>query len=65
MANKNCPAGMACPECGSLGPYAVFSVNDNCIDDCRPIEWDADAYCLCIMCGFDSNVQAFKIEEDE
>ncbi len=70
MANENCLAGMACPDCGSYGPFhiaglAMFEVNDYGTDDFEDVEWDKESFCKCIMCGFAADVQTFKTEDSE
>lgn len=65
MANENCLTGMACPECGSLGPYdiagtALFEVHDDGTEDFESVEWSADSYCRCRKCGLAATVGYFS-----
>lgn len=70
MANENCLAGMACPECGSLGPFhisvlAVFEVHDSGTDSFSDVGWDKESFCKCVLCGFAADVQTFKSKDSE
>ncbi len=64
MPNDNCLAGMACPQCGSDGPFSItgtatFVVYDDGTDlEYFGLEWDDDAYCGC-NCGHDATVTDF------
>jgi len=65
--NENCLAGMACPECGSLGPFRIvvscmMDVRDDGTDPsgCGDVEWNDDSYCRCGECNFDGEVHLFK-----
>ena len=63
--NTNCLAGMKCPECGSLGPFALASygiaeVTDSGVEEYYDVEWDDDCFCHCLLCGRYATVGDFK-----
>lgn len=65
--NKNCLAGMRCPECRSMQPFAIQvtawceCVTDEGTDgDFTSVEWSDDAMCKCIECGHIATVADFK-----
>lgn len=67
MANENCLVGMACPECGSLGPFniettAVVTWTDDGTTDLIEPEFGPDNYIDCLECGHDGIVDDFKIK---
>lgn len=69
MANKNCLANMACPECGSLGPYKIEAkcdadVDDNGIDTTENFQWEADSPCTCKACSHDALVRDFYVSAE-
>lgn len=67
MANKNCLEGIACPSCGSEGPFdigvtTVTKVSDDgCSEICGDVEWKPESYCRCHDCGEAANVAAFTL----
>lgn len=63
--NTNCLEGMKCPECGSLGPFAIAAnvlaeVTDSGVEEYYDVEWDDDCFCHCQLCGRDATVGDFK-----
>lgn len=70
MANSNCLENMACPNCGSLGPYTIdcttsAEVSDNGVEETGDMEWDSDSSCTCRACGHGAEVKDFYIEAEE
>ncbi|MDD3575456.1 MAG: hypothetical protein PHT38_01060 [Halothiobacillus sp.] len=68
--NTNCLENMACPKCGSTGPYmisceCVAEVDDNGIIETRGSEWTSDSSCTCKKCGHDAKVRDFYIYDEE
>lgn len=65
MANANCLAGMACPQCGSPGPFqisatALFTMTDDGSETFGDIAYDGGSYCRCVACGHDGFVHDFR-----
>lgn len=65
MANGNCLGGMACPECGSEGPFEIVSnvwavVCDDGVQSVSQAEWEDDAACRCTACSHGADVKAFR-----
>lgn len=70
MPNTNCLEGLACPKCGSEGPFyimamALFMVYDSGTEDYQDVDWDDESYCRCHGCGFAGTVLNFDKEERE
>ena len=68
MANTNVLEGMACPKCGSEGPFnilitALATVYDDGTDEQFDTEWDEDSRCDCIACGYSGKVWNFEVSE--
>lgn len=64
-ANANCLAGMACPGCGTGGPFRVAvaawaTVTDDGADTVDEVAWDDDSPCLCPGCGHIGIVLSFR-----
>ena len=68
--NKNCLAGMKCPQCGSLEPYRIETRTvmhwtdegeDYMADKGSNQEWDDDSYCQCLNCKLEGKVIDFQI----
>ena len=56
--------GLACPECGGLGPFwigmeATYKVSDEGYLDHEPGVWTDSSYCACEACGHSSTVAGF------
>ena len=66
-ANSNCLAGMQCPKCKSLEPFAIeitttFRVFDEGTEDqIGGTEWGDDSYCECCKCVFTGTVKDFTV----
>ena len=66
--NKNCLAGMRCSHCGSLGPFkiecrAMFTVYDDGTElSGGDVEWDNDAYCVCLNCDASGKAKDFQVK---
>jgi len=65
MKNKNCLAGMRCPECKSYGSFDIITtciatVTDDGVSDTRDHEWDDDAVCYCCACDWSGTILAAK-----
>ena len=73
MANTNCLEGMACPECGSEGPFAIYCTSWLMVyDDGTEIDheaggpdWGEDSEIACAACPAVGKVRAFYTEEEE
>jgi hypothetical protein len=55
--NTNCLAGLACPKCGSFGPFSIdcqayFDVHDDGTDNARDVRWDKNSTTVCQTCDF-------------
>ncbi len=62
--NTNCLEGMACPSCGSYGPFTIealvfLEVSDNDTEQGDDSEWNDDSYCRCHECGEIGTVGTF------
>ncbi len=67
MANTNCLAGMACPACGSQGPFDItgvstFVMHDDGSESHSDIEFDDRSHCVCRVCGRTGTVGAFTLQ---
>lgn len=67
MANENCLCDMACPKCGSLGPYKIwakaeFLVHDDGTESYSNVEWQLDDPCECVSCRHFGKVKEFYAE---
>lgn len=70
--NVNCLEGMACPSCGSFGPFKIevtqsgeARVSDDGTDFIEGnVEWDQDSACSCTNCDFSGVVADFKSFDD-
>ena len=65
MANTNCLEGMACPKCGSEGPFrmemtSIFTIFDDGTDGYEDTNWDEHSYCNCKECDFEGVVKDFQ-----
>lgn len=63
--NDNCLDGIACPVCGSEGPFhivatATFLVYDSGTDYFEGVDWDDSAGIACGECGETGTVGCFK-----
>jgi hypothetical protein len=70
MANTNCLEGMACPKCGSEGPFKIecktyFEVYDSGTGDHEDVVWDEDSLIECMECHHDGTVFDFRMGEDD
>jgi hypothetical protein len=67
MANKNCLAGMACPNCKSEGPFTIAAqvmvlvADDGTEDIGGDYEWTETATCICKACGHIETVKDFTL----
>lgn len=66
MSNNNILEGMACPECGSEGPFAIQGstsamVSDNGIEPYGDFEYEGENFCSCQQCDFDGRVNDFTL----
>jgi hypothetical protein len=64
MSNTNCLAGMACPECGSEGPFMIAVtgsalVFDDGFTDIKGGDWSDDSSCQCNKCLHSATVSQF------
>lgn len=68
MANNNCLEGMACPQCGSEGPFLIavhhlVRVHDDGTEEPQhgsDYEWNDTDYCACEACDHKSTVGKFR-----
>ena len=57
---------LACPECGSYGPFYIDTLSVALVADQRIIsvsgqdEWVYDSNCRCAGCDFDGTVKEFS-----
>jgi hypothetical protein len=63
--NKNCLAGMRCPNCGDYGPFNIqvvtmAVVNDDGVDETGDQEWDDVSPCVCRGCNLEATVKDFR-----
>lgn len=63
--NHNCLEGMACPKCGSDGPFSIVSScvvtwTDDGTEDEHDFEFDDDSNCRCCQCMYSAEVSDFK-----
>lgn len=71
MANTNCLDGMACPQCGSEGPFRIHCTvivlmgDDGTEDDLIGSEWDDHSICECDGCDHSGTVKDFTIDKKE
>lgn len=66
--NTNCLKGMACPKCGSFGPFAIdcaslFDVSDEGTDLARDVRWDGESVTICQDCDFTGKVKDFMADK--
>ena len=66
--NDNYLAGAKCPKCKSSGPFTLrikctAIVSDNGLGDIAHIDWNNEARCLCLDCGYSAKFGAFKNKE--
>ena len=66
--NSNCLEGMACPSCGSEGPFklevtCVATVHDDGTDEFSDIEWVSGGYAMCLNCEFEGSNDDFQKKE--
>lgn len=69
LTNDNCLAGMACPQCGSEGPFRIevqvlVTVFDSGTDFDRvgDIDWSDDAYATCAQCDWDGIAEDLHVK---
>jgi Zn ribbon nucleic-acid-binding protein len=70
MTNTNILEGMACPQCGSEGPFKIwaessFTVYDDGTDDHGDVEWRDDSSCECGECDHSGTVKDYTIGKKE
>lgn len=71
MTNSNCLEGMACPICGSEGPFEIAIDTVYLVDDEGTQEqlgdstWDNDSYCGCRECSHSAKVSDFSTSEGD
>jgi hypothetical protein len=71
MANEHCLAGMACPNCGSEGPFRITVLTTVLMYDegseydkmGSDLEYDETAYCECYECHHPGTVEGFTLPE--
>lgn len=68
MANENCLAGMACPHCGSEGPFLIeatscFKMTDHGTEEHRDVQWTPQSTVTCCACDTGGTVGTFTIEQ--
>lgn len=69
MPNRNCLAGMRCPECGSEGTFYITAtcsaeVSDDGIEETTDFSWEDDSPCVCRECGHCGTVGTFTTAAD-
>jgi len=62
--NENCLAGMACPYCGSFGPFSIraectVEVTDDGTGDTKDFEWGEHSHICCCACNQQGTVAEF------
>jgi len=65
--NNNCLQGIACPKCGSEGPFDIsvtctMTVYDSGSCDNQNEEWTDESCCTCRDCGNAETVKEFKFK---
>lgn len=70
MSNTNCLEGMACPKCGSEGPFKIVITAwalmfDDGIEETDESEWDDESPCICHECNHLGTVKDFEDETEE
>ena len=66
--NNNCLAGMACPSCGSVGPFAIQASvivlvgDDGILEDTSGHEWNDTSICGCDSCDHSGTVATFTVQ---
>ena len=69
MSNRNCLVGLACPQCGSEGPFGIVArvavvVFDSGTDGLAgDVEWGQDSVISCRDCCFEATVKDFWVAE--
>lgn len=63
--NTNCLEGIECPYCGSEEPFDIigtarFRVYDQGSDIFWELEWEDNAFCECIECGYMASIAKFR-----
>ena len=66
--NSNCLAGIACPHCGSEGPFditamTVATMYDDGCEKTADIEWDDTSPCVCKSCSYSATIATFKVAD--
>jgi hypothetical protein len=65
MPNTNCLENIACPKCGSDGPFFIevrkqVLMHDDGSEECDSDEhWDSESYCRCFECDHEGEVTDF------
>jgi hypothetical protein len=67
--NTNCLKGLACPKCGSFGPFSIdcqayFDVSDDGTDNARDVRWNKKSQTVCQACDFTAKLEAFDQHPD-
>jgi hypothetical protein len=70
MTNTNILEGIACPQCGSEGPFKIhaesfFTVYDDGTEDHEDVEWYEDSSCQCGECDHEGTVKDYTIKANE
>lgn len=65
--NENCLVDVACPACGSRGPFniavcTVVEMSDYGSEDAGDIQYDERSHANCPSCGRYDNYEGFVIE---
>jgi len=67
MANTNCLKGMICPKCKEedsgfrIVATVLIEMTDEGGGDCEGPDWEDNAHCECMDCGYTAEVKDFKI----
>jgi hypothetical protein len=67
-SNKNCLAGIKCPQCGSEAPFYIDArvlayVTDDGAEAAgnASIDWDLDSHTECMECGAEGPLSTFTV----
>ena len=68
--NENCLEGIACPQCGSLGPFVItgvanFIVSDDGSSDFTAMDWTPRSSIKCQSCCHFGSVEEFTESDQE
>lgn len=66
MANTNCLAGMACPQCGYADKFLVgcavmAEVTDEGTEAVADFDYSDESYCECSNCGHKDTIAGFTL----